>query len=278
MAKEIIVAVFDSSEHAQKAAEALERAGVPAADIERHNQSRPGAAPEHRDSKPQATGFFFWDLMVGMASAHQDRSDYERRVERGQTVLAVTIHEDDADAVMSILERHAPLDLEEHPAEAASAHTRAPEQASRTDRETRAARPESRETVDREEEEEEVIPLAEESLQVGKRTVNRGTTRIRRYTVETPVEKTVSLRDERVILERRTPVTDAVTGDALTEKTVEVTETSEVPVAHKVARLKEEVVVRREGVEHKETLQDTVRRDQIAVEDATDTPRRARAR
>jgi stress response protein YsnF len=56
----------------------------------------------------------------------------------------------------------------------------------------------------------------------------------------------------------------------LTEKTVEVTETSEVPVAEKVARLKEEVVVRREGAERTETIRDTVRRDELAVEDASE--------
>jgi hypothetical protein len=42
---------------------------------------------------------------------------------------------------------------------------------------------------------------------VGKRAVRGGTTRVRRYVVETSVEELVSLRDEKVTLERR-PVTD----------------------------------------------------------------------
>jgi Domain of unknown function (DUF2382) len=42
------------------------------------------------------------------------------------------------------------------------------------------------------------------SFQVGKRTVNRGTTRIRRYVIETPVEREVSLRDQRVSREAQT--------------------------------------------------------------------------
>jgi hemerythrin-like domain-containing protein len=41
---------------------------------------------------------------------------------------------------------------------------------------------------------EEVIPLGEEVLEVGKRTENRGTARIHRYVVETPVEERVTLR------------------------------------------------------------------------------------
>ena len=59
---------------------------------------------------------------------------------------------------------------------------------------------------------EEVIPLAEETLVVGKETVTSGTTTVRRFVVETPVEQQVSLYDEKVIVERRKPIGDAVTG------------------------------------------------------------------
>jgi stress response protein YsnF len=54
-----------------------------------------------------------------------------------------------------------------------------------------------------------VIPLAEETLTVGKHTVNSGTTTVRRYVVENPVEQRVELYDEKVVVERRKPVTDA---------------------------------------------------------------------
>jgi stress response protein YsnF len=40
---------------------------------------------------------------------------------------------------------------------------------------------------------EEVIALSEEQLTVGKRLVNHGTTHIRRFVVETPVEENVTL-------------------------------------------------------------------------------------
>jgi uncharacterized protein (TIGR02271 family) len=113
---------------------------------------------------------------------------------------------------------------------------------------------------------EEVIPLAEETLIVGKRTVNSGTTRIRRYVVETPVEQQVSLFDEKVIVERRRPVTDAATGDTLTELSIEVIETSEVPVAAKSVRVREEIVVRKERTKRIATVRDTVRRDEVRVE------------
>lgn len=125
---------------------------------------------------------------------------------------------------------------------------------------------------------EEVIPLAEEVLVVGKRTLNTGTTRIRRYVVETPVEQQVSLVRERVVVERRRPMANRVAGDALTELTVEVVETDEVPVIAKSVQLREEIVVRTERTEHTETVRDTVRQDEVEIEQANARrPARARA-
>ena len=124
---------------------------------------------------------------------------------------------------------------------------------------------------------EEVIPLAEEVLVVGKQTVNTGTARIRRYTVETPVEQQVSLVRERVVVERRRPATNKLTGEALTELTIEVVETDEVPVVAKSVQLREEIVIRTERTEHVETVRDTVRQDEVEIEHAT-TKRPARAR
>jgi len=113
---------------------------------------------------------------------------------------------------------------------------------------------------------EEVIPLGEEVLEVGKRTENRGTARIHRYVVETPVEERVTLQSERVVVERRRPVSDKVTGEILTEVTVEVVETAEVPTIEKRARLREEVVVRTERTQHIEVVRDTVRRDEVEIQ------------
>src|SRR5690349_2642342 len=105
MPSETIVAVFETSAQAERAAHALVAAGVPEDAIERHNKQSGGAEQSRPESGPQGgTGFFFWDMMFGMQSGHQDRSEYERSIERGETVLAVTVAEPEADAVMSILE------------------------------------------------------------------------------------------------------------------------------------------------------------------------------
>ncbi len=124
---------------------------------------------------------------------------------------------------------------------------------------------------------EQVIPLAEEVLTVGTQKVSAGTTRVRRYVVETPVEKQVTLVRERVVVERRRPVANKVNSETLTELTVEVVETDEVPVVGKTVRLKEEVVVRMERTEHVETVRDTVRQDEVEIEHS-DAGRPARLR
>jgi len=236
MSNETIVAVFETGTQADQAVRALEAAGVRTNAIERHSKEGESSSrmqPASEGSAPQSTGFVFWDMMLGAQASHQDRSTYEKRVGRGETVVAVTVSAQEAETVMAVLEDASPLELDER-VEEHSKEDVAPE---------RAPRAAAQET----EKGEQVIPLSEEELQVGKRTVNRGTTRIRRYAVEAPVEQAVSLRDEKVIVERRRPVTDDATGDAFTEKTVEVTETSEVPVAEKVARLMRRLWFARKG-------------------------------
>ena len=113
---------------------------------------------------------------------------------------------------------------------------------------------------------EEVVPLGEEVIEVGKRTENRGTARIRRFVVETPIERQVTLQSERVVVERRRPVSDKVTGEILTEVTVEIVETEEVPTVEKRLRHREEIVVRTERAQRIETVKETVRRDEVEIQ------------
>ncbi len=113
----------------------------------------------------------------------------------------------------------------------------------------------------------EVIPVGEETLNVGTRTVQGDTTRLRRVVVETPVERQVSLREEKVIVERRKPTASSAM-DTLTEKAVEMTDTFEVADVWKSVHLREEIVLRKQVTERTETVRDTVRRDEVKVEHA----------
>jgi len=115
----------------------------------------------------------------------------------------------------------------------------------------------------------EVMSVGEEILNVGARTVQGNTVRLRRVVVETPVEKQVSLREEKVIVERRKPTGASKSEDVLTDKAVEMNETFEVVDAWKSVHLLEEVVLRKEVTERTETVRDTVRRDEVQVEQPT---------
>ena len=120
----------------------------------------------------------------------------------------------------------------------------------------------------------DTLQLAEEFLNVGKRAVTGGTTRIRRYTVEKPVEENVSLHSERVVLDRR-PVTDGrVLANAdFTDKTISMTEMNEEAVVSKTARVVEEIGLRKEASDRVETVRDTLRKDDVEVEQVPTTER-----
>ena len=111
---------------------------------------------------------------------------------------------------------------------------------------------------------EQRIPIAEEMLVVSKCEAGRGGVRVRSCVVETPVSKQVSLRDEKVSLERRPFIGGTVPEDVFHERTIKMTESHEDAVVGKGARVVEEVVVRKDVENRVETVSDTVRR--IAVE------------
>lgn len=115
---------------------------------------------------------------------------------------------------------------------------------------------------------EEVIPVVEERLRVGKRDTDLGRVRVRAYTVSEPVSEAVNLHSERVFVERR-PVDRALSGDeaTFTDRTIEANEHREEAVVSKEARVKEEIALRKESDERTETVSDSVRRTEVEIED-----------
>jgi len=113
---------------------------------------------------------------------------------------------------------------------------------------------------------EEVVRLAEEQLNVGKRQVGTGITRVRRF-VERPVEANVTLHEEHVEVMRRTISARRDLKDIdWSEQIIEVRETVEQPVVSMAVRVAEEVVIRRKGSDHIKTFHDTVRKQELEVE------------
>jgi len=270
--QEHIVALFETYDKAVSAAQALEGIGIPASAIRRYaaeEANRTIRRPEH-----DRAGGGFWAWLLGeegppvtYATDHdRDGQFYEQRVSQGHTVLAVTVADDALiHRAVDIIEAHDPIEIEEETEEDqefAIGTSAPPVQPGRA-----GLVPGGDSTVASGAGREERIPLAEEELEVGKRTVDRGVTRIRRYVVEKPVERDVTLHGQTVTIERRRPVAgDRVTGaGAFEERTVEVRETEEVPVVSKTAHVAEEVVVHREDTERRETVRDTVRREEVEI-------------
>jgi uncharacterized protein (TIGR02271 family) len=112
------------------------------------------------------------------------------------------------------------------------------------------------------------IPIIEENIEVGKREVRTGGVRVRSRIVERPVEESVRLREERVSVERNTVDRPATSADLenFQERNIEMVERAEVPVVNKEARVVEEVSIGKEVEERNETIQDTVRKTEVDVE------------
>jgi uncharacterized protein (TIGR02271 family) len=112
------------------------------------------------------------------------------------------------------------------------------------------------------------IPVVQEDVRVGKRLVERGGVRVFSRLVETPVNETVSLREEHVSVERR-PVDrplDPADVAALKDQTIELRETAEEAIVQKSARVVEEVVVGKEASQRQENIRDTVRHTEVEVQ------------
>lgn len=113
----------------------------------------------------------------------------------------------------------------------------------------------------------EALKLAEEEVAIGKRQVSDGVVRLRRYTVEDEVAEDVSLFEQHADVFRTAVDEPAYLSDVdWSEKSIEVEESHEVPTVSKTARIKEEVGVRNETSERVETVKDTVRRQEVEVE------------
>jgi uncharacterized protein (TIGR02271 family) len=234
----------------------------------------------------------FWAWLTGEEGGttdpayESDHAYYGRHIDSGSTVLAVTVEQAESQRVMDLLADQMPVKLEDVGTEASatgtqdtSAMTAMREGTMREGTMDGVYEGTMREVgmmgtphamtepnrISETNEREEVIPLAEEQVEIGKRRVDHAT-RIRRYVVESPVERQVTLRDETVEIERRRPVEGTSPGaGAFEERTVEVHTSSEQPEVTKTANIAEEVVVHKTVTDRPETIRETVRKEQVEV-------------
>ena len=118
---------------------------------------------------------------------------------------------------------------------------------------------------------------SEEQLRVGTESVEAGRARLRKYVVSENVTQTVPVSHEEIRVERE-PITDANVGDALSgpaisEEEHEVTLRAERAVVAKEAVPVERVRLDTQTVTEQETVNETVRKEQIELDDDTTTRR-----
>lgn len=115
---------------------------------------------------------------------------------------------------------------------------------------------------------EHVLEVIEEDLQVGKGEVERGRMRIYSVISEREVAKDVTLRDESIRVNRR-PVNRQVeiNPNLFQERSYEMVEMDEIAQVAKTARVVEEVVLSKDMVEKIETIKDTIRRQDVQIEE-----------
>jgi len=118
---------------------------------------------------------------------------------------------------------------------------------------------------------ETTLTRSEEELRVGKRQVEAGRVRLRKWVETAPVATDVELTRETVRVERE-PINQPVSGAEIGEEQVDVTLRAEEAVVDKQTVAKERIGLDKDVETERQTIQDEVRREQVEIEgDDVDT-------
>jgi uncharacterized protein (TIGR02271 family) len=264
MTYEKVVTVYDTLAHAEKAVAVLKAAGYNAGDISILNRQALASEEAHALDLREPS---LWRRLFGSNVHDHEATVYGRAIEGGGVVVSVRVPDTEVARVMGLLDVHNPVDVLQRAATVgaipAALVAKVPVAAPVVPA-TNVAKAVGAAAVPVK---DDVIRLAEEQLNVGKKLVEEGTTRIRRFVTEKPVEASVTLHEEHAEVLRRAVTNPDFVGDIdWSDRTIEVTETAERAVVSKTSRIAEEVVVRKEGSDHTEVIKDTVRRQQVEVE------------
>src|SRR4051794_5476671 len=278
-----VVALYDDTAAARTVIEQLETAGIPRSAI-----STMGSGLETVGNA--LGGADRVGELTRLSVPERDAELYAEGVRRGGTLVISRLTDAQVDRATAVLERHTPVDIEHRGTayresgwtghdraladfdEASAAEERARYASTARTNTGASLGTAASELRNVDTGREEHIPIVEEELRVGKRTVERGGVRVRSYVVETPVQEHVVLRDETIRVERRGIDPNRPASDAdFQERTIEVSEVDEEAVVAKHARVVEEVVVRKDVEERTQTISDSVRSTKVEVEDRRST-------
>jgi stress response protein YsnF len=179
-------------------------------------------------------------LMSTLAEQGFDEDDvreYADAADEGKTLLLASVSEDEAEKAESIMDSFESGDDKEEGSEKSSGGS---------------------------------VPIVEEELSVAKSKSANGGARVTSSVTETPVEETVTLKEETVKAKRKDAdhVLDSDEAEgAFEEKTVEMMGTKEEAEVKKEARVVGEVEIEKEAKERQKTVKDTVRKTDAEVEE-----------
>lgn len=290
-----VIGVYDSYAQAQNAMNDLLSAGFPPNDVQLNPDTESESAGIASDSARESDegsgiGHFFRSLF-GMEEHREHADVYSEAVRRGSCVLTAHAASDEQrNLAADIMNRYDPIDIDERTtqwkSEGWTSYNEAAPRYSAGDAEkerglyaqgtqsTASTQAQPDNTARARGAEETRIPIVEEELKVGKRTVQRGGVRIYQHMTEKPVHESVPLREEHINVERHAMDKPATEADmaAFKEGTVEMREMAEEPVVSKTARVVEEVVVGKDVSQETANIDDTVRRTEVDVEQMNASP------
>jgi len=245
-----LVALYATVAEAEQVVQDLVQHGFSHSDIRLITQDGAGHPPTATHAERLAAGDGLREQLADLGVPADDARTYAEGVRQGEALVVVHASDSEEERGVEMMNRRRLANVHAPAAQAPPPAT--------------GRREQGQHGADK----EITIPVVEEEISVGTRQVERGTARIHTRVVERPVEEAVRLREEHVTVERQ-PVNRPATAadlEAAKERTIEMTETVEEPVVSKRARVVEEVTVRKEAREHTETVRDTVRHQDVEVE------------
>ena len=250
----IVTAVYPNRQEAEAAKKALQAAKLDANDI--HIIDRDSEMEAGRFDQDRGRYSYLRDSSMPGDELHT----YHDALDRGETLVQARVDDDVVSEAVRILEGGNTVDLDEREKSYTDEHRLGTRSAYNQDYH-----------ADTQYGEDESIDLVEERLRVGKRERDAGSVKVRSYVVEKPVEADVTLREEKVKLERH-PANRVLSKDEAAAafgaagKTVEVHARSEEAVIEKDAVVKETIDVQKVATEKTKHVVDTIRETEVEVD------------
>ncbi len=274
-----IVGIFDNYTEAQAAVKALSGAGVKQGNISiARNEGTGkgyttyGGSNSKNYDTGESVGESISDFFGNLFGTSDDKDYsvapetdvYAESVRRGSTVVTAQVAENMVDKAADILNDNGAIDIDRRAAQYRSSGYKKfdakakPYTAEQTKTEMKTYSDQG----------EVALPVIEEKMVVGKQVVNRGGVRVHTSVTETPVEKQINLREEKVNVERHKVDRDVTDADMknFKEGEFEVRTQAEEAVVGKQAKVVEEVIVGKDVTEKTETVSGTVKKTDVDVE------------